>query len=84
MNRNRNTTSLELDAETANLLTQIAEAWGVSGEEAVRRALDQVNVANGSSGKQARWEALKALQRSLNLTPTKAAAWQEAITDARR
>jgi uncharacterized protein (DUF433 family) len=31
-----------------------------------------------------RWEAFKELQRRLNLTPAKAAEWQDAIREARR
>ena len=37
------------------------------------------------SGEQERWlEAFNELQRRLNLTPAKAAEWQDAIRDARR
>ncbi len=46
---------------------------------------DQTRALLGSSlEKDVRWEAFKALQRSLDLTPAKVAAWQEAIRDARR
>jgi uncharacterized protein (DUF433 family) len=41
-------------------------------------------LASGSSLKQSRLKAFKALQRSLSLTPAKVAAWQDAIRDARR
>jgi hypothetical protein len=84
MNSHGNKTSLELDANTANLLTQLAENWGVSKEEAVRRAVDQANAANGSANKEVRWEAFKELQSRLNLTSAKAAEWQNAVREARR
>ena len=84
MNSQGNKTSLELDANTANLLTQLAETWGVSKEEAVRRAVDQANAGNGSPNKEARLEAFKELQSRLNLTPAKAAEWQNAVHEARR
>jgi len=48
MNRSCPKTSLELDAATTNLLTHLAELWGVSEEEAVRRAVEQANPATGS------------------------------------
>jgi hypothetical protein len=84
MNSHGNKTSLELDANTANLLAQLAETWGVSKEEAVRRAVDQANAANGSPNKEGRLEAFKELQGRLNLTPAKAAEWQNTVHEARR
>lgn len=84
MNRNGGVTSLELDATTASLLAQLAESWGVSEEEAVRRAVEQANVANGSPNKAGRLEAFEELQRRLRLTSAKAAAWQNTVRDARR
>jgi hypothetical protein len=84
MNRNGNTTSLELDAMTARLLVHIAETWGVSAEEAIRRALEQANAKTDSPNKEARLEAFKELQRRLDLSPAKAAEWQEAVREARR
>jgi hypothetical protein len=84
MNRNGNTTSLELDAITARLLVQVAETWGVSEEEAIRRALEQANAKADLPNKEARLEAFKDLQRRLDLTPAKAAEWQDAVREARR
>jgi hypothetical protein len=80
MNRNGNTTSFELDATTARL----AEAWGVSQEEAVRRAVAQANGVNWPPNKERWLEAFKELQRRLDLTPAKAAEWQNAVREARR
>jgi hypothetical protein len=76
--------SLELDPITARRVTRLAETWGVSEEEAVRRAVEQANVAAGTSSRERRLEAFKELQRSLNLTPAKAAEWQRLIREARR
>jgi len=84
MNRNGNTTSLELDAMTARLLVHVAEAWGVSQEEAIRRALEQANAKTDVPSKEARLEAFKELQRRLRLTSAKAAEWQNAVREARR
>ena len=84
MKRNSGTTSIELDPTTVHLLAQLAEMWGVSVNEAIRRAVQQANATPNSSTKECRWEAFKALQRSLDLTPAKAAEWQDAIRDARR
>lgn len=84
MNRNGNTTSLELDAMTARLLVRLAETWGVSEEEAIRRAVEQANDVTDLPNKESRLEALKALQRNLSLTPAKAAEWQDALREARR
>lgn len=47
MNRKGNTVSLELDAMTARLLLHLAQAWGVSEEETIRRALEQGNAKTG-------------------------------------
>lgn len=84
MKQNNRVTSLELDATTADLLTQLAETWGVSEEEAVRRAIEQANSANGSPKKEQRLQAFKELQQSLDLTPAKAEEWQRTIREGRR
>lgn len=83
MKRNSGTTSIELDPTTIRLLAQLAEMWGMSVNEAIRRAVQQTNATSNPSNKKRRWEAFKALQRSLNLTPAKAVEWQDAIREAR-
>ncbi|HEV7475078.1 MAG TPA: DUF433 domain-containing protein [Pyrinomonadaceae bacterium] len=45
---------------------------------------EQANAVNGSLESEIRLEAFNALQRSLNLTPAKAAEWQDLIREARR
>ncbi len=84
MNGNGHTISLELDAGTAQLLEQLARAWGVSNEEAVKRAVSQAEAAPAAVKTSDRVQAFKELQRRLQLTPEKAAAWQAAVRDARR
>ena len=84
MSRNSDARSLELDAITAGLLVHLARTWGVSEEEAVRRAVEQAQIATGSPNKQARLKAFRELQQRLNLTPAKAVEWQNAVREARR
>ena len=75
---------LELDPATAHLVEHLAQAWGVTREEAVRRAVAQADVASATASKPSRLAAFKELQRRLALTPAKAAAWQTAVHEARR
>jgi len=84
MKTNGNRTSIELDAVTTNLLSCVARTWGISEEEALRRVLEEANTKANLPNKEVRLDAFKELQRRLNLTPAKAAEWQEAIRDARR
>jgi hypothetical protein len=81
---NGNTTSIELDAMTTTLLLCVAKRWGITEEEAIRRALEEAGAKADLPHKQARLDAFKELQRRLDLTPAKAALWQEAIREARR
>jgi hypothetical protein len=84
LNGNNRPLSLELDEITARLLVRLAETWGVSEEEAIRRAVEQANAVTFLPTKEGRLEAFKALQRRLGLTPAKAAEWQYAVREARR
>ena len=81
---NGNSAVLELDAPTAQLLEDLAKVWGVSKEEAVRRAVAQADATSLPANKQSRLDAFKELQRRLNLTSAKAAAWQNIVREARR
>jgi hypothetical protein len=81
---NGNGVSLELDGATAHLLERLAQAWGVSKEEAVRRAVAQAQANSSTVNRQGRLEAFKELQRRLGLTPARAAEWQNAVREARR
>jgi hypothetical protein len=76
--------SLELDPMTSGLLNDLAERWGISKEEAVRRAVEQADARTTSPSKEGRLAAFKELQQRLGLTPAKAADWQRTIRDARR
>jgi hypothetical protein len=84
MNGNGRTISLEMDSATAELLEQLARAWGVSKEEAVKRAVAQAEAAPASATSSDRLQAFKELQRHLQLTPEKAAAWQSSVRASRR
>ena len=79
MNQDELTQSVEIDAMTANLLGRLAATWGLSLEEALRRAVTEANAENGKQNKKGRLEAFR-----LNLTPAKAAEWQDAVRNARR
>lgn len=81
---NGNGVSLELDGATAHLLDRLARAWGVSKEEAVRRAVAQAEAGSSTVNPQGRLEAFKELQRRVGLTPQRAAEWQNAVHEARR
>ena len=79
MNGNEDALSLKIDAMTAQRLVNLAKTWGVTEEEAIRRAIDQANAPTGSISTDGRLEAFKKLQRRLNLTPAKATEWQHAV-----
>jgi hypothetical protein len=84
LNRNSRTRSLQLDAITTRLVVRLAETWGVSEEEAIRRAVEQANEIAALPDKESWLETFKALQCSLDLTPAKAVEWQNSIRNARR
>ena len=84
MSRNGNTTPVELGPITARLLVRVANSWGVSEEEAIRRALEQADAATETPNIKARIQAFKDLQQRLNLTPVKAAEWEATVRKARR
>jgi hypothetical protein len=76
--------SLSLDAPTLEIVEQLARFWGVSKEEAVRRAVTQVEIAPTGAKNADRLQAFRQLQGRLALTPEKAAAWQSAVREGRR
>ena len=84
MKRDGKTISLELDAMIARLLVRLAEMWGVSVEEAMRRTVEEAYAARSSLSTERWLEVFKELQRSLSLTSAKAAEWRDAIREARR
>jgi hypothetical protein len=73
-----------LDSEAAVTAKHLADAWGVSVEEAVRRALRSAAASGTAASRQARIQAFLELSRSLNLDEAKAKAWMDLIRDARR
>ena len=62
-----------LDVETVKVLENVAERWGVSKSEALRRAIRAADAANPPENDAA--AALDRLQTSLALTETATAAW---------
>jgi hypothetical protein len=79
-----NGNSVSLDASTLEIVEQLSRAWGVSKEEAVRRAVTQADAAPVAVKNSDRLAAFKQLQSRLQLTPEKAAAWQSAVREGRR
>jgi hypothetical protein len=72
-----------LDVETVRTLSRLAEHWGVSKSEALRRAVR--HAAERAAPKHAdALEALDKLQRSLELSPAKTRAWARATRAERR
>jgi len=75
---------LEIDDDTAVALEELAKAWGMSRQEAVRRAIAEAKAAAASVEGIQRVEAFREMQRRLHLTPEKAAAWQDLLREGRR
>ncbi len=84
MNGNGSTLSFELDVATTQLVEHLARTWGVSKEEAIKRAVTQAEVAPVAGDKADRFQSFRELQRRLNLTPEKAATWQASVREGRR
>lgn len=77
--------TIELDEVTAITLRRLSERWGVPPREAVKRAVQ--DAAEPQSVEPSASEALKVfrqLQQAVGLTPEGAAAWKEAVAEARR
>jgi hypothetical protein len=72
-----------LDIETVALLERTAKQWQVSKSEALRRAIRAAAAASGVDADQA-LRVLDDLQRSLRLSPAKAAAWAKRSRAERR
>jgi len=81
---NGNGSSVLLDPSTLAVVEQLARAWGVSKEEAVRRAVTQAESVPVAAKNPDRLRAFKQLQSRLQLTPEKAAAWQSSVREGRR
>jgi hypothetical protein len=81
---NGNAIMLELDPATADVVNHLAQSWGVSKEEAVRRAVAEAERTTVASSPASRLDAFKELQRRLQLTTVEATAWQSTVREARR
>ena len=83
MTQNCSLKSLKLNPVISGLLDDLAKRWGISREDAIRRAIEQADARTGSLNREVRLAAFKELQRRLSLTSAKAAEWQNSIRDAR-
>ena len=81
---NGNGMTLELDDATATVVERLAAAWGVSKEEAIRRAVSSASTPTPEPARLGRMEAFKELQHRLKLSPERAVLWQTAVREARR
>ena len=72
-----------LDAASVRTLEQLAHRWRVSKSEALRRAI-RAAAGHASSPTSDALRALDRLQRSLDLTPGRAGAWDRRVRDERR
>jgi hypothetical protein len=77
-------TAVELDSTTSQAVEHLARAWGVSQQEALRRAVQQAETTVRPVSGPDRLTAFKALQRRLQVTPARASEWQAAAGAARR
>ena len=71
-----------LDLETVRKLEQLAQKWGVSKSEALRRSVHSASVAQLNSLDPL--QAFEALQRSLHLSKAEADEWQRSVRAVRR
>jgi hypothetical protein len=75
---------LEIDEDTAAALEELAKAWGMSRQEAARRAIAEAKASTVSVDGVQRIKAFRELQRRLHLTPEEAASWQDLVREGRR
>jgi len=83
MSRN-STIHVDLDQLTAQKLVRLAAKWGVTQEEALRRALETADAQVEQVKDENRLEILRELQQRLELTPAQADAWEAAVRNARQ
>lgn len=81
---NGNGQTILLDSATLEVVEQLARGWGVSKEEAVKRAVTQAEAVPASVRNSDRLQAFKELQSRLQLTPEKVAGWQASVREGRR
>ncbi len=70
-----------LDVETVRQLEDVARRWNVSKSEVLRRAIR--SAAALESPDQDALDALDRLQRSMNLTEKRSAAWAKRVREER-
>ena len=64
-----------LDVETMRVLERVAQRWGVSKSEALRRAIRASAAGEGSAAAETSTSALDRLQAAADLTASAAAGW---------
>lgn len=73
-----------MDQLTAQKLGRLAAKWGVTQDEALRRALETADAQIEQVKDENRLAILRELQQRLALTPDLAVAWQAATRNARQ
>ena len=73
-----------LDVETAESLDRLADRWGVSKSEALRRAVAAAATVEGADAASDAAAALEALQKRLGLDAEKAEAWVASVHAERK
>jgi len=74
--------TFSLDLESRQQLERLAENWGVSRSEALRRAIRQSVGMNNSA--ESRLAALDALQKRSTLTPEELNYWENSVREERQ
>ncbi len=77
-------TTFALDPETVESLERLAAQWGVSKSEALRRSVASAAASEGADPASDTMTALRALQKRLGLTRSKAQAWHARVRAERK
>src|SRR6185437_7327530 len=75
-------TTYALDVETVRKLEELADLWGVSKSEALRRSIRSASLSQSATSSPL--EAFKALQASMKLSKREASKWDRKIRQERR
>jgi hypothetical protein len=76
--------SLVLDAEAEGTLSDLAERWSVTKEEALKKALILADQASQPDEVRQRIAAFRELEAALKMDRAKAEAWKELLQNVRR
>ena len=75
---------LDIDQDTAAAIEELAKAWGMSREEAIRKVIAEAKAVTANTEAIGGLDAFRELQRRLHLTPEAAASWQAILREGRR